>query len=56
MKSETKNTFGLTKLEEENYQKLENNILESVKNCTYSTAKRLLENVQYRIENELKLT
>ena len=55
-KSKMTNTFGLTEQEEKDFKTLENNLLENLKNLTLSNAKRLLDNVKYRMEEELKLT
>jgi hypothetical protein len=50
------NTFGLTEAEEKTFQQIEENFTNSLKSLTLSNAQRLLDNVKYRMENELKLT
>jgi hypothetical protein len=49
------NTFGLTEQEEKDFKIIEDNFIENLKGLTLSNAERLLNNVKYRMEKELKL-
>ena len=48
--------LDLTEQEEKDFKTLENNFVENLKGLTLSNAERLLNNVKYRMEKELKLS
>jgi hypothetical protein len=56
MKKQETNTFGLTEQEEKDFKTKENNFVENLKGLTLHSVERLLDNVKYRMEKELKLT